>query len=133
MIGVPVGATAGCLAVEAEQQDEPSAACSRQLDGAGATVDEGQPAQLVHAGHGRCRPQLTGEPRQLAAVLSPPCGVSGEHGVGPGRQAMRVVGDDYGAAFLGLPPRADGFDVCSGEAWAAGDAEDFPPAALSGR
>ena len=132
VVGVPVGATAGCLAVEAEQQDAQGAASSRQFDGAAATVDEGQLAQLVHARDGRGRPQLAGEAGQLRAVLPPPCRVCREQGVSPGRQSVRVVGDDYGATFLGLAPRADGFDVCSGEAWAAGDADGFPPAAWPG-
>ena len=78
VIGVPVRAPTGGLAVEAEQQDAPGAAGSRQLDGAAAAVDEGQLAQLVHAVDGRGRPQLSGEAGQLAAVLPPPCRVCRE-------------------------------------------------------
>ena len=86
MVGVPVGATAGGLAVEAEQQDAPSASGSGQFDGAAAAVYEGQLAQLAHAGDGRSGPALAGEAGQLASVLPPPCRVSREQRISPGRQ-----------------------------------------------
>ncbi len=55
----------------------------------------------------------------------------------PGRCLERGVGDDYApGAFFGrpifLPPAPDTLAVVSGEAWAAGDADDGVPAACGG-
>ena len=65
-------------------------------------------------------------------VFTPPAAVYSDEAVGPGGKSVGVVGDDDASTWLRLAPRLDGFDVCSGEAWATGDADNVVPVAVMG-
>lgn len=122
------------LAVVPQQDDAPGALAGRQHDGPGTAVARGIHPQAAHAEHRVARPALALKLGvDLIAVGPPPLRVHRIQGISPGRDAEAGIGDNYAALGLGLAPFFGLLAVPRREAWAAGDAEDFPPAAWAGR
>src|SRR5690606_19780163 len=136
VVGVPVLAPAGVLAVVAQQDDPlgtPPRGLRQRRRAAGRPLvvepsDLAADALDVLRGHQRA---LEGAP-DLRQVLLPPVLIQGVQHVRPRTSPEGGVGDDYSAAFFLRPPRPDRFAVVCGEAGAAGDADDFSPSAVEG-
>lgn len=100
-----------------------------QLYRRSAAIHERQGLQPVSSRANLVTPAGPGE---LWLLVAPPAAVYSDEAVGPGGKSVGVVCDDDASTWLRLAPRLDGFDVCSGEAWATGDADDVLPVAVVG-
>ena len=103
-----------------------------------ASLSEVRRADALNVPADAMRYPLAGEcALYLDKVVQPPGLIHGIQNIGPRRGPKGGVGDDYATgSFFGrpgfLPPVADTLAVVSGEAWAAGDADDGAPATFGG-